>query len=349
MPLQFLLAATSFFLAFCQLTPQGQQPDPLKAVLASSQRRSQLEMLGAEPFHLKATIDLYGSDGKVVAKDKLDELWQSPKRYRQELHLQPMKRGDSGTILLEVDNGMLAWRTGHWLLPGSFIYPILQPFYLYLRMPQRVTSQPAPAGNNDLDCVGTEPELANVPAETPIAITTYCMEKGNHILRLVEAPNGLQIVLSDVQPYGRKFIARTIDFVVFGKLRFRVHVDSLETVDEFSALEQTPPDEAQHLTFHRDDIAFNTGELFRGQLLRNVPALFPKPGGDVLLKCHVSTSGEVESVEVLQSSSPALNPLAIAAAKRWKFRASYQNTALVTQDVTVRLQSDGESPLFINP
>lgn len=306
-------------------------------------------MLDAEPFHLKATIEFYGSDGKVAAKDGLDELWQSPKRYRQEIRLQPTKPGDSEATLLEVDNGTLAWRTGRWSLPGSFIHPVLQPFYLYLRMPQRVTARPAPAGNNGLDCLGTEPELIHVPTETQVAVTTYCMEKGNHILRLVDAPNGLQIAYRDVQPFGGKFVARTVDFAVSGRIRFRVHVDSLETANDFSALEQAPPDEAQRLNFHRADIPFSTGELFYGQLLKSVPALFPKPGGDVVLKCHVNASGEIESVKVLQSSSPALNPLAIAAAKKWKFRASYQNTALVPQDVTIRLQGDGESPVFMNP
>ena len=178
-------------------------------------------------------------------------------------------------------------------------------------------------------------------------MTTCCMEKGNHILRLVDAPNGLQIAYRDVQPFGQKFVARTVDFVVSGQLRFRVHVDALEPANEFSALEQAPPDEAQRLNFHRTDYPLATGELFGGQLLKSVPALCPKLGGDVVLKCHVSTSGEIESVEVLQSSGPALNPLAIAAAKQWKFRASYQNTALVPQDVTVRLQGNGESPVFM--
>ena len=306
-------------------------------------------MPDAEPFRLKATVEIYTGDGSVAAKDKLDELWQAPKRYRQEIYLQPMKRGDSANILLEVDNGTLAWRTGRWSLPGIFTYPLLQPFYLYLRMPQRVTMQPAPAGNNGLDCFGTEPELPNVPPQTPIAITTYCMEKGNHILRLVEAPNGLQIAYRDVQPFGKKFIARTIDFVLAGRLWMRVHVDSLETATEFLALEEAPPDEAQRLNFHRADSPTATGELFHGQLLKSVPALFQKPGADIVLKCHVSVSGEVESVEVLQSSSPALNALATAAAKQWKFRASYQNTTLVPQDVIVRLQGNGESPVFMNP
>ena len=216
-------------------------------------------------------------------------------------------------------------------------------------MPQRITAQPAPAGNNGLDCFGTEPELPDVPAETSIAITTYCMEKGNHILRLIDAPNGLQIAYRDVQPFGSKFISRTVDFVVSGHLRMRVHVDSLETATDFSALEQAPPDGAQRLNFHRADSPIGTSELFHGQLLKSVPALFPKPGGDIVLKCHVNTMGEVESTEVLQSSSPALNPLAIAAAKQWKFRASYQNIALVPQDVIVRLQGNGESPVFMNP
>lgn len=172
-----LLVTLPFTFCLCQLASQAQMPDPLAAMLASSQRRSQLEMPDAEPFHLKATVEIHSGDGAVAARDRLDELWQSPKRYRQEIYLQPMKRGDSANTLLEVDNGTLLWRTGRWSLPGIFTYPVLQPFYLYERIPQRITTQPVPAGNNGLDCLGTEPELPSVPAETPIAVRTYCMER----------------------------------------------------------------------------------------------------------------------------------------------------------------------------
>ncbi len=306
-------------------------------------------MPDAEPFHLKATVEIYGADGRVLAKDKLDELWQSPKRYRQEVLLQPSKPGDSAATLLEVDNGTLAWRTGRWSLPGNFIYPVLQPFYLFQRLPQRLSTQPVLAGNTALDCLGTEPQLPNVTSDTPIAVTTYCMEKGNHILRLVDAPNGLQIAYRDVQPFGKKFVARTVDFIVFRKLRMRVRLDALEAATDFSALEQAPPGVAQRLSFHRGELPVATGELFHGQILKSVPALFPKPGGDVVLKCHVTTAEGVDSAEVIQSSNQALNGLAVAAAKQWKFRASYQDSALVPQEVTLRLQGDGESPVFINP
>lgn len=311
-------------------------------------------MQDAEPFRLKATIEVFDTSGVILAHDSLDVLWKDSRRYRQEINLEPLGGIKQPITQLEADNGSVAWRTGFWngqwiVPPENFALAVLQPFFLYQRMDQRLSTQPAANGNTGLDCVGTEPVLPEIPADLPIAITTYCMERGNHILRFVEARKGLEIVYKDIQPFGNKFVARTIDFAVNGRVMIRLHVNTLESASEFAAIEQTPPEKAQRLSYHVADIPYESLVLFQGQLLKSMPALFPMPGGDVVMSCHVDMTGQVDSVKVLQSSSPALNPLAMAAAKKWKFRVSYQKTGLLPQNVIVRLQGNGESPVFMSP
>src|SRR5579872_4929956 len=46
--------------------------------------------------------------------------------------------------------------------------------------------------------------------------------------------------------------------------------------------------------------------------------------GEVLLKLHISETGDVESVDVL-SGHPALVPAAVDAAKKWKFKPYIKN------------------------
>ncbi|MEK6397698.1 MAG: energy transducer TonB [Terriglobus sp.] len=306
-------------------------------MLASAARRVQLEEPNATPFHLLATVQMMNPDGSVKGIAKLDELWQGPKRYRQMIKL-------PGAELVEVDDGTSTWRTGRWEIPGDFFHPVLQPLYLYLRMPQRLTQQPAPDEFASLDCVGTEPLLPGVSPDVPLALTTYCMEKGNHILRLVQQPNGVRISYNTVRPFGKKFVARDIEIAWNGKPRFRIHVDALDVPTDFAVLDASAPIKAQDLQFHRAD-GFATGELFRGQPSQMVSPIFPKPGGTVTLKGQVDNTGNISGVAVVTTSNPRLNDAAIAAFQQWKFRVSYQNTVTVPEEVEIVFQGTGESPV----
>lgn len=331
----------SLFFALLSLKPMlAQAPpldDPLHTVLATSVRRVQLEEPNGGPFHLQATVQIMKSDGSVKETATLDELWQGPKRYRQEIKL-------TSADLVEVDDGKSTWRSGRWSIPGDFFHPVLQPFYLYLRMPQRLSAQAAPEQFPSLDCVGTEPILPEVAPDLPLAITSYCMEKGNHILRLVQEPNGVRISYNNVRPFGKKFVARDIEIAWSGNPRFRIHIDALDVPTDFSAIDEPAPIKAQNLPFHRAD-GFATGALFGGQPLQTALPIFPKPGGFVTLKGQVDDKGIVSGIEVESSSNSRLNDAAIAAFGQWKFRVSYQNAAIVSESVEVLFQGSGEEPV----
>jgi hypothetical protein len=337
----FLSLSFALFFLNPMLAQTPPADDPLHAVLAASVRRVQLEEPNETPFHLSATVLIISPDGSVKGIAKLDELWQGPKRYRQEIKL-------PSEDLVEVDDGKSPWRTGKWSLPGDFSHPILQPLYLYLRMPQRLSAQAAPEEFPSLDCVGTEPILPEVAADVPLAITSYCMEKGNHILRLVQEPNGVRISYNNLRPFGKKFVARDIEIAWNGYPRFRIHIDALDVPTDFSAIDAPAPVKAQDLPFHRAD-GFVTGALFAGQPLQTALPIFSKPGGLVTLKGQVDDKGIVSGIEVVNSSNPRLNDAAIAAFGQWKYRVSYQNTAIVRQSVEIRFQGSGEGPVKAVP
>jgi hypothetical protein len=333
--LVFLVALVLSLPAVSQAPPPVD--DPLHATLASAVWRVQLEEPNAPPFHLLATVQIMNPDGSVKGTAKLDELWQGPKRYRQMIKL-------PGSELVEVDDEKGTWRTGPWSIPGDFYHPVLQPFSFYLNMPQRLSAQAPPEEFAALDCVGTEPVLPEVSADVPLALTTYCMEKGNHILRLVQKPNGVRISYNTVRPFGKKFVARDVEIAQNGRPRFRIHVDALDTPTDFGSLDAPAPSNAQIFTFHRAD-GFVTDELFRGQPSQMVSPIFPKPGGTVMLKGQVDEKGNVSGVEVVNSSNPRLNDATVTAFGQWKFRVSYQNTTLIREEVEVVFQGTGEGPV----
>jgi len=331
--------------------------DDMKRLLDTAQRRGQLEMEGGSPFHLVASYEQFDAAGKLVGKGSVDELWEGPKQYRQILTVPEMeevqlpKGGQSFRQMLdkaprqlvEVDDGTRAWRTGRWVVFADFDRLALQPMALRSTVTDRLSAETEPVANTHLDCIGTEPDLPGVASDVRLALTTYCLAPGNHLLKLIRKPNGKDVLFNDIRPFGDKYIARTIEVRVLGKLTLRVHVDTLEAATEFTAFEVPVPEGAQVLSFHRADQPWRSGELMQGQLLRKVDPLYPQAGlrGTITVKIHIDTAGAVESEDVLEAQNQILKAPVLAALKEWRFRTSYQGQKVVPVDHIFRFSFGG--------
>jgi hypothetical protein len=127
----------------------------MKQILDVSQRRGQLEAEGAAPFHLMASFEWFDVTGKIQGKGSLDELWDSPKRYRQSLIF-------PGEKLVEVDNGTQGWRTGKWVIPEPIAMGVMAVLTPFRERPGGNRLSPVTLMQSmdlGLDCIGTEPDL----------------------------------------------------------------------------------------------------------------------------------------------------------------------------------------------
>jgi TonB family protein len=319
--------------------------DQMKQMLDVSQRRAQLEMEESAPFHLVASYTSFDAQGKPAGTGKLDEIWESPKQYRRIWTLPAINKvtAPDGSehfpedfnapprTLVEVQQGTAGWRTGLWVMMESTMRgydAARRPLYLRATIGDKLTYEAPPMGNASLslDCVGTEPDLPGVPPETRLAMTTYCMSKGSHLLRLIQLPDNLDIAFDDVQQFGKKYVARTIRISHTGKLVFMLHVDVLEETSDFSELDAAAPEDAQKLTFSLPTGPVYGGPFMRGQLLMKARPLYPHMGldGRIVVKVHVDTTGSVDSAEVISSTNQLLKGPMLAAVKNLKFRVSYQ-------------------------
>ncbi len=326
--------------------------DQMKQMLDASQRRGQLEIDGGVPFHLLASYEEFDSDGRPAGKGSIDELWEGPKRYRQTLTLPAIERvkldgnGQYRQVLtapvrklIEVDSGTQLWRTGEWVLFDPVVLGLqsaLKPFQLRSPTTNRLSYRDPLKKNIALECIGTEPDLPGVADDTRLAQTTYCMEKGSHLLRLISRPNFVEISFNDLQPFGKKFIARSIQVGINGRIHLKLHIEVLEAAENFNTLNGASPEGAQMIPFHRADLASSwlTGELMRGQLLNKVSPHYPQSGlhGNIVVKVHVDAAGAVDSEEVLRSENQILKAPVLEAVKQWRFRVSYQGDKVVPVD-----------------
>jgi TonB family protein len=201
----------------------------------------------------------------------------------------------------------------------------------------RLTPQASPKDNAGLDCIGTEPELQGMSEATSLPLTTYCMEKGNHLLRLISRPNSVEIAFNNLVPFGRGYMPRTVQVALKGRESLHLHIDKLEPATDFSALESAPPADAQLLPFHRAEQPWRTGEFMHAQLLTKVSPRYPQTGmnGTVVVKVHIDKSGAVSTAEILSADNQILKAPILTAVKQWKYRPAYQAGELKEDEQTI--------------
>jgi TonB family protein len=322
-----ILWLTTFNL-LCQRSPD--QIVQLRQTLEISKRRAQLEMEGGTPFHLKASFQWLNPDGQTWGNGTLDELWQNPHHFRHAFTLE-------GRELVQVDNGTQIWRTGQWTIPFAHgLDEALKPF-MQLPTGDRLNVEGAQHGVANLDCIGTEPEIPGVDPNLPIAETTFCLAKGNHLLHLISRPNGITIAFSDIPNFEKKYIARSLEVARQAVPIFRLQIDSLAAATEFSAIDEPPPPGAQTAPSYPGEMAYQTGELMHGQVIHAANTMLSRfgRGGVVHIRVHIDKTGTVTSADILDSPSPFLSNAARSSVMNWKYRVAYQYGKLVDDEQVI--------------
>jgi TonB family protein len=298
--------------------------DQLKQYLEISSHLGQLEEVGAPPFALKASFEVFEGGGNSPERGTVELLWKDFSHFRTVMTF-------SGKTLVENDDGTTHWRTGEWSVAAQLALAedaALKPLIQVDNSTDRLSESGEDNGSLKLDCIASEPRLPGIADDAKVAQTTYCLEPGNHMLRLVKRPNDWAIAFNDEESFENKYIPRTIDVSNRGKALARLHIDSLARSEDFSALNTAPPNGAQVLKFHSADGRYISGEVMHGQVIEAIQPVLPAdaPHGNVILKLHVDTTGHVASAEVVSSPSPLLTAASLSAAKQWRFRLSYRGT-----------------------
>jgi hypothetical protein len=318
---------------FCQ--DSSNSSAQLRQFLETSSTLGQLEKEGAPPFHLTASFEWFTPDGKSAGKGTLDKLWKDSHHYRIDLEL-PTKS------LVEIDDGINPWRTGVWSYQMQIslaVNAVLNPYLESHLETDRLSEQSEENGSLKLDCIAREPALPGVSEGAKLAQTSYCLAKGNHLLRLMHRPNDWTIAFNDIKSFENKYIARSIEVIHDGKTLLRLHVDSLTKTEEFSVLDVVPPSGAQMLMFHRADKPYLSGEVMHGALIKESqsPLITLGHQGEVVVKLFIDTRGSVSSAEVISSSDKFLSAMVLSSVRQWRYRLSYVNDHVVSIEETLHL------------
>ena len=312
----------------------------------------------ATGFHLLARIDLFDAtknSGLVPAASvDVDELWQGPLSWKLTVR-------DHGGTFTEIDNGSTAYTTGHIPEePGCCHYPgnttvdyvvmhslsaLIAPFpdeLLHGNLElaggggcwDRSSGKQWPELLNNCTGILASPNLLGTDPTIPVAQTEYLFSPYDFRLRHIDAPSdtaaGYQLDLYDYAPFGTHQIARTIDFSHYFQTLARMHVLTLDSVSDFSALGAGIPRNAARIAAHRqEDIVEH--EIVPGKPLHGGMTATLISGAErcgictVSIQVHVDTNGKVAGLNVYEDRYRLITPALLDGVKQMAFSLGYQD------------------------
>lgn len=324
----------------------------------------------ATGFHLIARVDLFDAtknSGPVpAAYVDIDELWQGPLSWKLTV------RNDGGTFT-ETDNGSTAYTVGHIPEePGCCHYPgnttveyvvthalsaLFAPFPYELlhgnlapapggACRDRSTSKFSPALLNNCTGILAGPNLSGTDPTTPVARTEYGFSPYDFTLRHIDAPldtaAGYRLDLYDYAPFGTQKIARTIEIGHYFSVLARMHVLTLDSVTDFSALGARMPGDATPIAPHSQENLLEH-EIVPGKPLDGGPATTLMDGAarcgicTVSIRLSVDAAGKVAGLSVPRDDHHLITPALLDAVKQMTFSLGYQDGHAVPFDYTLTL------------
>jgi TonB family protein len=283
------------------------------------------------PWHLKATYEVFGLDGKSTDTGTYEEWRVSAKQYRLALHSPSISAEEYGT-----DHGI--FRTGNQGWPGRplssiramIAWPIPPP-----ANPEKIVLQnyERSFGKEKLQCTALTDRGAN---RTIQDAASYCLAPTNAVLFYSGSPNKMyQTLFQHISLVHGHYVANDMQLFIGGRPWLKIHVETLEGLGPAGLSALTVPVGASPVTA-RIDV---TGEITNGHLIKKMVPAYPAAAklqgvqGTVILNGVIGTDGHFKRLEVL-AGPPMLQQAAMDAVRQWIY------TPYLLEDKPVEVETD---------
>ena len=282
-----------------------------------------------KPWHLKASYELLGDDGKPTDQGTYEEFWVSPTKHRRTYTGNGFSVSEYGTEKGELSSGT---RQGLSSLLLDARHDLVEP------LPTGQAIQHEEFSLKEIDSNGTKLSCLSL---TPQAFPgyTYCLNAGQPILRVSAcAGESIQILHNRILRFQEHFIAGDLKVIHSGKIGLTAHVESIERLGSVNDADFTPPADAV-LQPRLVNIA---GGIAVGMLLNKVAPEYPQAAkdsrtqGTVVLRAIISKEGHIRDLHVV--SGPKLfQQSALDAVRQWEYRPYLLNGAPVEVETTINV------------
>jgi TonB family protein len=265
------------------------------------------------PWHLKASYEVFGIDGKSTGTGTYEEWRVSAKQYRVAFHSPSLSAEEYGS-----DHGV--FRTGDQGWPGRPLSGI-----------RAMIAGPVPPPNPETMLQNYERNVSTQAllctalidhgAKTTVQdAASYCFAAKNAILLYSGSTGRIQTLFEHVAVVHGHYFANDLQLFIAGRPWLKVHVDTLEGLDPAALSALTVPIGASPVTPRVDVME----EVPQGRPIKKTVPVYPAEAkqqgvqGAVVLSGVIGTDGHFKKLEVLAGPS-MLQQVAMDAVRQWVY------------------------------
>jgi hypothetical protein len=282
-------------------------PTDPKDLLDLARKVNGLSGPDVQPWHLKASFELFDNDGKSKDKRTYEEWWVSEKQCKRVYASAEFSQTEYGT-----DHGMFHAGSQEWpswplsLLHRAVVQPIptkedlegcgqrkLEGKFGALRLPCVALAY---KGGKQVD--ESSPSFCFDPLK-PILLYSNTSQRNN------------QAVFSHILLFDHRYVAKDTRLLFLGKPSLSIHVDTLEALDSKKNLDMALPTNAVPVATSR--IVLSSLES-RDYAVKKVPPQYPSSAkeqrvqGEVILDTIIGTDGRVRDLHALAGPQALTQP-----------------------------------------
>ena len=288
-------------------------------------------LLGLDiPWHLKATYEVFGPDGKSTDAGTYEEWRLNANQYRIAFHSPSISAEEFGTDHGVFGTGQEGWpRKPLSSIPAMIAQPVRSPVN-----PEkiRLENYERTFGGAKMPCTAliySGWELTAQDAEG------YCFATTNAVLVYATQRDRLiQTLFQQIALVHGHYFANDMQLLLEGKPWLKVHIDQLEGLSTTGQQALTVPAGASPVTGH----ASASRDITAGRLVKRVAPEYPLAAkqqgvrGTVILEGVVNTEGHVQELRVLAGPS-MLQQAAIDAVRQWVYTPYFLAGKAIDQEI----------------
>jgi len=284
--------------------------------LANSEASNSIDSADLKPWHLKATVQIFDSQGRPTDQGSIEEWWSSPTLDRREYKL------DSYSATEIRSSGKLYRSTGADLPPyylellrDGIVHPINAPKDPKPRVPML---RKLPSSKVPLECIA----LVS-PGQQETEDQNYCFAPGSDTLQATINYAKLITKLEAGGNFQGRHVQTSMLVSYNGHKAASANVETLRTEEipqtefEITADLQEPVPHLLERGEHSDD---KSGRAVSHEY-PEIPDSAKKgsSSGQVVLRIIIGVDGSIRRIDVIGATNELLVPPTLAAVKKWRF------------------------------
>jgi hypothetical protein len=284
-------------------------PNTLAAWLKQESGANGLSSADVRPWHIVIAYDRFDGDGDNFDSGVLEEFWAGPKKFKRTYKSEKLDQTDYGT-----DHGLFRLGDQRWANRAEIQVraEIVDPFSYVASLqgvqPGRVERK---FGTYTLSCFVMKNGAGgiSIPAQ-------YCFEENSSQLRYVRGYGWFQTAYNDIVSFQGRSLARDVEVTDGGKPFLKLHVKTVEVLDQIDDKDFAPS---------HDAICLN-GQRVTGVVVKPIKQPFPEwPAAlrqehfKIEIQIVIGADGHVISAHAVSGPRDAYKA-AEAAARKWIYQ-----------------------------